>query len=85
VLPLVVSWKRALRTATRLELSGALVSCELFYIIFYFLTFGFGDWGTDRLLRVPCAFLVGSTPRRSDVRMACGNGIASRRNWFHRK
>ena len=34
VLPLVVSWKRALRTATRLELFGALVSCELF--IFYF-------------------------------------------------
>ena len=85
VLPLVVSWKRALRTATRLELSGVLVSCELFFYYFYFLTFGFGDGGTDRLLRVPCAFLVGSTPRRSYVRMACGNGIASRRNWFHRK
>ena len=38
VRPLVVSWKRAVRTAMRLELSGALVSCELIF----FLTFGFG-------------------------------------------
>ena len=38
VRPLVVSWKRAVRTAMRLELSGALVSCELLF----FGTFGFG-------------------------------------------
>ena len=46
VLPSAVSWKRALTTAMRLELSGALVSCELFFhlfSIFRHLVLGIGE------------------------------------------
>jgi len=71
VLPSVVSWKRALRTATRLELSGALVSREFF--LFYFLFFDIWFWGWGDGPVASCTMCISSGKYSSSIR--CSDGV----------